>query len=100
MNTQDKFIAAVAALAKRHRLELINDAGYSNTGTLRVQRVGDFADILTVTYHFQDGSATLRGDMGGEPYTYHCGIPAALQAPLDAIAATLAAGAPYYSEED
>ena len=60
MNRQAKFIALVEAAAKDAGLDLINDTDWANTGTLRVQRPGDFNDCFRLRYDFQTDYQTLR----------------------------------------
>jgi len=60
MNTQEKFTAALHALAKRKRCDLIEDSRLSNTGTFRFQRFSEFEDLLRVRYSFQPDYVTLH----------------------------------------
>lgn len=104
MNTQKKFIEQLELIAKRYRLEVINDASYSNIGTLRVQRFGDFRDIVTAHYNFQDGSAVITvasteaacGFQGS--LRFNCQQPSELQRVLDVVTRALHKAAPFYDD--
>lgn len=55
-NTQTKFFAALEAIvAEVNDLEVINDAQYANTGTVRIEPKSGFTPALTFDYSFQDG---------------------------------------------
>jgi hypothetical protein len=62
VNTQEKFITQLRRTLPR-RFELIHDSHMANTGTLRVQRLGQFADVVTLRYDFQASyvNFVLRG---------------------------------------
>jgi len=65
MNTQFKFVKVLREQIERIGLELVQDQDWANTGTLRVQRPGSFADLLTVSYNFQSTGQTLILTIGG-----------------------------------
>jgi hypothetical protein len=60
MTSQEKFLAALRAIATTKKLDLVVDMDFANIGTARFQQDSDFSDLLAVKFNFQSGAATIE----------------------------------------
>jgi hypothetical protein len=58
-STQDKFAAALAAIAEDAGLELVIDTKWANAGTYRIEAPDSFTPTIAMSYSFQDGYASF-----------------------------------------
>lgn len=58
-NTQDKFLAALTAIAEEDEYEVINDTQWANTGRIRIERPNGFSAVVSFKYSFQDGYSSF-----------------------------------------
>ena len=58
-NTQDKFLAALTAIAEENDFEVINDTQWANTGTIRIESPDSFNAVVKFRYSFQGGYSSF-----------------------------------------
>ncbi|MEY2667629.1 MAG: hypothetical protein RJA59_267 [Pseudomonadota bacterium] len=58
--TQEKFLDALEVIAATYKCEVVRDAEYSNTGSIRIEPEVGFDTIVSFKYSFQTGYASFR----------------------------------------